>query len=93
MCSISSVKRATGDYQVTGCTIGGLGVKVQYAAPCTTPTCIVIMTNATSNVAVGFPAIPRLPVTIVTMSMGAEVCMGKPKARQRLGYLPGHYHQ
>jgi hypothetical protein len=31
------------------------------------PTCIVIMTNASNNVAVGFPAIPRLPVTIITM--------------------------
>jgi hypothetical protein len=44
-------------------------MKVQYALPWTAPTCIVIMTNAASNVAVGFPAIPRLPVTIVAMSI------------------------
>jgi hypothetical protein len=30
---------------------------------------LVIMTNATSNVAVGFPAIPGLPVTIITVSI------------------------
>jgi hypothetical protein len=41
----------------------------QYALSWTTPTCIVIMTNASSNVAVGFPAIPRQPVTIAAMSI------------------------
>jgi hypothetical protein len=50
-------------------TIGRLGMKVQYASPWTTPTCIVIMTSATSNVAVGFPAIPMLPVTVIAMSI------------------------
>jgi hypothetical protein len=34
-----------------------------------TPTCIVIMTNAASNVAVGFPAIPKLLITIIAMSI------------------------
>jgi hypothetical protein len=44
-------------------------MKVQYPSPWTTPTYIVIMTNAASNVAVGFPAVSRLPVTIITMSI------------------------
>jgi hypothetical protein len=48
-------------YQVIGRTISGLGMKAQYASSWTTPTCIIIMINATSNVAVAFPAIPRLP--------------------------------
>jgi hypothetical protein len=70
MCTVSSVKIDTGWlYQVIGCTIGKLGMEVQYASPWTTPTCIVTMSNAASNVAVGFPAIPRLPVTITTMSI------------------------
>jgi hypothetical protein len=56
-------------HQMIRCTIGRLGMKVQCASPCTTPTCIVIMTNAASNVAVGFPAIPKLLVTIVIMSI------------------------
>jgi hypothetical protein len=69
MCTVSSVKIERWLYQVIGCTIGKLGMKVQYASPRTTPTCIIIMTNATSNVAVGFPVIPRLPVTIIAMSI------------------------
>jgi hypothetical protein len=44
-------------------------MKVQYALPWTTLTNIVIMTSAASNVAAGFPAIPRLLVTIVAMSI------------------------
>jgi hypothetical protein len=44
-------------------------MKVQYVLPWTTHTIIVIMTNATSNVAVGFPAISKLPVTIIAMSI------------------------
>jgi hypothetical protein len=70
MCTISLVKIDTEWlYQVIGCTISRLGMKVQYASPWTTPTCIGITTNAASNVAVGFPAIPKLPVTIVAMSI------------------------
>jgi hypothetical protein len=34
--------------------------------------CIVIVTNAASNVAVRFPAIPRLPVTIIAMSISFQ---------------------
>jgi hypothetical protein len=71
MCTISSVKIDIGWlYQVIGCTNGRLGMKVQYASPWTTPTCMVIMTNAASNVAVGFPTILRLLVTIIAMSIG-----------------------
>jgi hypothetical protein len=63
MCTVSSVRIDTGWlYQVIGCTIGRLGKS-------STPTCIVIMTNATRSVAVGFPAIPRVPFTIVAMSI------------------------
>jgi hypothetical protein len=70
MSTISSVKIDIGWlYQVIGCTIGELVMKVQYASPWTTPTCIVIITNSTSNVAVGFPATLRLPVTIIDMSI------------------------
>jgi hypothetical protein len=70
MCTISSVKIDIGRlYQVMGCTIGRLDMKVQYALPWTTLICIVIMNSAASNVAVGFPVIPRLLVTIVTMSI------------------------
>jgi hypothetical protein len=69
MCIISSVKINIGWlYQVIVCTIGRLGMEVQYALPWTTTTCIVIITNVTSNVAGGFPAIPRIPVTIIAMS-------------------------
>jgi hypothetical protein len=47
-------------------------MKVQYASPQTTLTCIVIMTNTASNMAVGFPAIPSLLVTIITMSISFQ---------------------
>jgi hypothetical protein len=70
MCTVSSVKIDTGWlYKVIGYTIGKLGMKFYYALPWTTPNCIVIMTNTTSNVAVGLPAISRLPVIIVAMSI------------------------
>jgi hypothetical protein len=70
MCTVSLVKIATGWLcQIIVCIIGGPSMKVQCSSPWKTPTCIVIMTNATRNVAVGFPAILRLPVTIVTMSI------------------------
>jgi hypothetical protein len=69
MCTISSVKIDTWWlYQVIGCIIGTLSMKVQYVLPWTTHTIIVIMTNATSNVAVGFPAIPGKLVIIFVMS-------------------------
>jgi hypothetical protein len=59
MCTISSVKIDTGWLcQMIVCTTGRMGMKIQDASLWTTPTCIVIMTNATSNVAMGFPAIP-----------------------------------
>jgi hypothetical protein len=60
-------------YEEIGCTIGGLDMKVQYASPQTTPTCIVRKTNATSNVAVGLPVIPRLPVAIITRSIHLQI--------------------
>jgi hypothetical protein len=70
MCTVSLVKIDIGWlYQVIGGTIGGLGMKVQCASPWTTPTCTVIMTNAASSVAVGFPANPRLLVTIILTSI------------------------
>jgi hypothetical protein len=43
---------------------GELGMNVQYALPWTIPTCIVIMTKAASNVAVGFPAMPIVAMFI-----------------------------
>jgi hypothetical protein len=44
-------------------------MKVQCALPWIIPTCIVIMTSAASNVVAGFPAIPRIPFTIIAMSI------------------------
>jgi hypothetical protein len=68
MCTVSSVKIDIGWlYQATGCTIGRMVMKVQYASPWTTPTCIVLMTNAASIV-----AIPRLVVTIVTIPISFQ---------------------
>jgi hypothetical protein len=73
MCTVSSVKIDIGWlYQATGCTIGRMGMKVQYASPWTTPTCIIIMTNVTSNVVVRSSTIPKLAVTIVTMSISFQ---------------------
>jgi hypothetical protein len=73
ICPISSAKIDIGWlYQVIGCTIGRLGMKVQYASPGTAPTCIVIMTNVDSNASVGFPAIPRLHITIIAMSISFQ---------------------
>jgi hypothetical protein len=70
MCTISSVKIETGWLcQVIRCCIGGMGMKVQYASPWTTPTYIVIMTNAARNMAVWVPATPRLLVIIFAMSI------------------------
>jgi hypothetical protein len=70
MGTISLVKIDTGWlYQVIGCTIGRLDMKIQYALPWITPSCIVIMTNATSNVALEFPGMTRLLVMIIGMSI------------------------
>jgi hypothetical protein len=70
MCTVSSIRIETEWLcQVIGCTIGRLRMKVHYASPWKTLTCIVIMTNAASNVDVGFPAIPRLLVTTVAASI------------------------
>jgi hypothetical protein len=44
-------------------------MKEEYASPWTTHACIIIIINAARNVAVGFPVIPRLLVTIVAMSI------------------------